>query len=75
MLNRIKRLGWVTVESGLVLIALCMIFNIILGQESGSFISAVAENATKFIQSLPPGVTIGIAMIALVYWLAENRAR
>jgi len=75
MFDRVKRIGWLTVESGLVLIALCMIFNIILGQDSGSFISSVAENATKFIQSLPPGVTIGIALIALVYWLAETRAR
>jgi hypothetical protein len=75
MFDRIKRIGWLTVESGLVLIALCMIFNIILGQESGSFISSVAGNATKFVQSLPPGVTIGIAMIALVYWIAVTRAR
>jgi hypothetical protein len=75
MFDRVKRIGWLTVESGLVLIALCMIFKIILGQESGPFISSVAENATKFIQSLPPGVTIGIALIALVYWLVQTRAR
>jgi hypothetical protein len=75
MFDRVKRIGWLAVESGLVLIALCVIFNIILGQESGSFISSVADNLTKFIQSLPPGVTIGMAMIALVYWLAATRAR
>jgi len=75
MFDRVIKIGWLAIESGLALIALCVIFNIILGQDSGSFISSVAENATKFIQSLPPGVTIGVAMVALVYWFAGTRAR
>jgi len=75
MFDQIKRIGWVTVESGLLLIVLCIILNIILGQQGGSYIASVAENAAKFMQSLPPGVTVGMAMIALLYWFAKTRLR
>jgi hypothetical protein len=75
MVDQIKKIGWHTVEAGLLLIVLCVVLNIIIGQENGSYISFVAENATKFVQSLPAGVTTGIAMVALLYWFAKTRAR
>jgi hypothetical protein len=73
MFDRIKAIGWLAVETGLLLIALCLILNVILGQEGGTFIASVAENVTKFMQALPPGVTVGMAMIALLFWFAKIR--
>ena len=75
MFDQIKRIGWLTFESGLLLVALCLILNVILGEGSGTFIASVAANATKFMQALPPGVTVGVGMIALLYWFVRTRAR
>jgi hypothetical protein len=52
---------------------LCVLLNILLGNEGGSFISSVSENATKFLQTLPPGVTLGISLIVFIYWFVKNR--
>ena len=41
MLDRIRRTGWLIAESGLLLVVLCLLLNIILGTEmSGEFVGA-----------------------------------
>ncbi len=75
MFDQIKKIGWLTVETGLLLIALCLVLNVILGQESGTFIASVADNVTKFTQGLPPGVTVGVAMLAFLFWFVKARTR
>ena len=47
--------------------------NLDLRGETDSFVSAVARNATSFLQSLPPGVFLGIVLIALIYHLFRSR--
>lgn len=73
MVDRIKQLGWLAAEIGLLLIVLCVLLRIILGTDSGAYIGAVSDNATKFLQALPPGVTLGVALIVLLYWFAKVR--
>ena len=75
MIDQIRKIGWLAAEAGLLLIVLCVLLNIILGKESGSYIASVSENATKFLQTLPPGVTLGVALIVLLYWFAKARTR
>ena len=70
---RLRRIGWAAVEAAFVLIALCVLLNIIIGGETDSFISTVAKNATSFLQSLPPGVFLGIVLIAVIYHLLRSR--
>ncbi len=73
MLDRIRALGWFVVEAALVLVILCVLFNIILGRDSGAFISAVAANATNFLQAVPPGSFLGVVLIALIVWFYRRR--
>jgi len=75
MIDQIRRIGWLAVEVALLVIVLCVLLNILLGNEGGSFISFVSENATKFLQALPPGVTLGISLIVVLYWFVRNRVR
>ena len=75
MIDRIRRIGWLAVEAAVLVIVLCVLLNIILGNEGGSFISIVSENATKFLQELPPGVTLGVSLIVVLYWFVRNRER
>ena len=68
-----RRIGWAAVEAAFVLIVLCVLLNIIIGGETDSFISTVAKNATSFLQSLPPGVFLGIVLIAAIWHLLRSR--
>ncbi|HEV8679685.1 MAG TPA: hypothetical protein VGQ90_09945 [Stellaceae bacterium] len=72
-LTQLRSLGWAVVEAAFLLIVLCVLLNIILGNESGSFISGVAQNATEFLQRLPPGIFLGIVLIAVIYSLVKSR--
>ena len=50
-----------------------IVLNILLGKDGGPVIESVAENASKFLGSLPPGVTLGVALILLLYWFVKSR--
>ena len=75
MIDQIRKIGWLAVEAGLLIIVLCILLSILLGKEGGSFISSVSDNATKFLQALPPGVTLGVTLIIALYWFITNRTR
>ena len=74
MIERIRKIGWLAAEAGLLLIVLCILLNILLGKDGGPYIASVAENAAKFLGSLPPGVTLGVALILVLYWFVKSRA-
>jgi hypothetical protein len=73
MIEQIRKFGWLAVEAGILLVVLCVLLNIILGKDAGPFISSVSENASKFLGALPPGVTLGVALILALYWLLKSR--
>jgi hypothetical protein len=73
MIERIRKLGWLAVEAAALLIVLCMLLNIILGKDSGPFISAVAANATQLLQAIPPGTFLGVILIVALCWLFRSR--
>ena len=72
-LTRLRAIGWGVVEAAFLLVALCVLLNIILGGEAGPFIAGVAKNATDFLQGLPPGVVLGVALIVMIYGLMKSR--
>ena len=72
-LMRLRTIGWAVVEAAFLLIVLCILLNIILGGEADSFIAGVAKNATDFLQRLPPGVVLGIALIVMIYGMVKSR--
>jgi hypothetical protein len=73
MIEQIRRVGWLAAEAGLLLIVLCIVLNILLGKDGGPVISSIAENASKFLAALPPGVALGVALILLLYWFVTSR--
>ncbi len=72
-LMRLRTIGWAVVEAAFLLIVLCILLNIILGGEADSFIAGVAKNATDFLQRLPPGVLLGVALIVMIYGMVKSR--
>ena len=75
MLTLIRRTGWFVVELALLLVILCVLLNLILGAESGSFIASVATNVTTFLQRIPPGSFLGVVLILVMAWLVRQRSR
>ena len=76
MLEKIRRIGWAIVEIGAILVALAVLLNIILGKDGGGIVvSSVADNAMGFLQALPAGTIVGLALIAMLYQLAKSRLR
>jgi hypothetical protein len=73
MLEQIVRLGWRIVEVVLLLVVLCVLLNIIVGQGSGVFIASVAANALGFLQAIPSGTVVGVLLVVLLYWTIKAR--
>jgi len=75
MIRQITKIGWFIVEVAFLLVVLCVLLNIILGRESGGFVSSVAANALDFLQKVPSGSFLGIFLILAVYWLIKSKAK
>ena len=75
MLDQVRRAVGLLPKPALLVVILCVLLNIILGAESsGEFVAAVAKNANAFLQSLPAGTMMGLALFVVAYWLLQ-RAR
>jgi hypothetical protein len=74
-LTQLRVIGWAAVEAAFLLIVLCLLLNIIIGDKADSFISTVAKNATGFLQSLPPGIFLGLVLLVLIYGFLKSRLR
>ena len=72
-LRQLRSIAWAVVEAAFLLIVLCLLLNIIIGDKSDSFISGVAKNATAFLQSLPPGIFLGLVLIAVICGFLRSR--
>ena len=66
-------MAWAVVEAAFLLVVLCLLLNIIVGDKPDSFISNVAKNATTFLQSLPPGIFLGLVLIAVIWGFLRSR--
>ncbi len=75
LIRQITKIGWLIVEVAFLLVVLCVLLNIILGRESGGFVSSVAANALDFLQKVPSGSFLGIFLILTAYWLIKSRAK
>jgi hypothetical protein len=74
MLMQIRKIGWLVVEAALLLVILCVLLNLLLGRDSGAFISGVAANTTTFLQAVPPGTFLGVVLIVFVYFWFKSKA-
>ena len=75
-IEQLIRIGWFAVEAAFVLALLCVLLNIILGNESGAFIAGVASNATRFLQAIPSGTFLALVLIGVLYaWFRARLSR
>ncbi|MGA3140224.1 MAG: hypothetical protein ABSD09_15275 [Xanthobacteraceae bacterium] len=73
-LQKAKQYLWAFVEIGFLTILAIMLIYLILGQDSGVFVSGVADNVVKFAAAIPSQSVIGIAIVlALIVMIAKRR--
>jgi hypothetical protein len=73
-LQKAKQYLWAFVEIGFLTILAIMLIYLILGQDSGVFVSGVADNVVKFAAAIPSQSVIGIAiLLALIVMIAKRR--
>jgi hypothetical protein len=72
-LENVKRYLWEFVELGFAAILAIMLIYLILGENSGAFVTSVANNVTKFANAVPTASLIGLAvLLALIYLIMQR---
>jgi nitrate reductase gamma subunit len=72
-LQKAKEYLWAFVEIGFLAILAVMLIYLILGQDSGVFVTGVADNVLKFAGALPAQSLVGIAIVLALIVLLTNR--
>jgi hypothetical protein len=72
-LQKAKEYLWAFVEIGFLAILAVMLIYLILGQDSGVFVTGVADNVLKFAGAVPAQSLVGIAIVLALIVLLTNR--
>jgi hypothetical protein len=71
-LHKAKEYLWAFVELGFLAVLTVMLIYLIMGQDSGVFVSGVADNVIKFAAAIPAQSLVGIAIVlALIFLLGR----
>jgi nitrate reductase gamma subunit len=74
-LHKAKEYLWTFVELGFLAILTVMLIYLIMGQDSGVFVSGVADNVMKFAAAIPAQSLVGIAIVLALIFLLSRRVR
>ncbi len=74
-LEKVRRFLWLFVELGFLAVLSVILIYLILGENSGVFVTAVAGNVTKFANEAGTPSLIGIGVILAVIYLVMRRIR
>ena len=72
-IERLRRMSWLAVEAGLLIVSLCLLLNIIVGKDGGTFVTAVAANTMAFLKDLPAGIIAGLGLLAFAWAIISKR--
>jgi hypothetical protein len=74
-LQKAKQYLWAFVEIGFLTVLAVMLLYLILGANSGVFVSGVADNVMKFAAAMPSQTLVGLAIVLALVFLITNRMR
>ena len=74
-LEKARRILWLFVELGFLTILSVILLYLILGENSGVFVTSVADNVMKFAGATPTPSLIGIGVILAIIYLVMQRIR
>jgi hypothetical protein len=74
-MQKATRYLWAFVEVGFLTVLSVILIYLILGANSGAFVSSVADNVMKFAAAIPEQSLVGLAIVlAFVILIAKRRA-
>ena len=74
-LQKAKQYLWAFVEIGFLTVLSVILVYLILGANSGVFVSGVAQNVIKFAGAIPEQSLVGLAIVLAIVFLVANRLR
>jgi len=74
-LQKAKEYLWAFVEVGFLTVLAVILIYLILGENSGVFVSAVADNVLKFANAIPAQSLVGLAIVLALIILLAKRMR
>ena len=74
-LEKTRRFLWLFVELGFLTILSVILIYLILGENSGVFVTSVAGNVTKFAGEVPTASLIGVGVLLAIIYLVMQRIR
>jgi hypothetical protein len=75
LLNKAKQYLWAFVEIGFLTVLAVILIYLILGADSGVFVSGVADNVLKFANAIPTQSLVGLAIVLALVILLAKRVR
>ncbi|MSP46964.1 MAG: hypothetical protein EXQ83_14225 [Xanthobacteraceae bacterium] len=75
LLEKTRRFLWLFVELGFLTILSIVLIYLILGENSGVFVTSVTDNVMKFANGVPTPSLIGIGVILAIIYLVMQRIR
>ena len=74
-LIKAKQYLWIFVEIGFLVVLSIVLIHLIIGPNSGIFVSSVADNVLKFANGIQPQAMVGLAIVLALVVLISNRIR
>jgi hypothetical protein len=74
-MQKAKQYLWTFVEVGFLAVLSIILIHLILGPDSGVFVSSVADNVVKFANSIPAQGLVGLAIVLALVVLLFNRMK
>jgi hypothetical protein len=74
-LLKAKQYLWAFVEVGFLTVLSVILIYLILGENSGVFVSGVADNVLKFAGAIPSQSLVGLAIVLALVFLITKRTR
>jgi hypothetical protein len=74
-LEKTRRFLWLFVELGFLTVLSVILIFLILGDNSGVFVTSVANNVKQFANDVPTPSLIGIGVIIAIVYLVMQRLR
>jgi hypothetical protein len=74
-LYKAKQYLWISVEIGFLAVLAIVLIHLIIGPNSGVFVSGVAENVLKFANGVQPQALVGLALVLALVVLMANKIK
>ena len=74
-LDKARRYLWAFVELGFLAVLPIILVHLLMGQDSGAWVTSVADNVLKFANGMQPQALVGLAIVLALLYLIIKRSK